>query len=276
MLNLKNTMPEPPHTQIAAPPAPKDFDSEVFFKGITWYQKWEVFAGIFTPGINPITQICDLMNLPADLSGRRVLDIGSANGCMSLECERRGAAEVIGLTPLDDPEWGYRQLHEAVGATRTHFRLGSVYDLDPGILGYFDTVLFCGVLYHLRYPMLAIDNIRRIATGEVFIETHVSDSGLAEGDKDIPLWRFYRFDELNGDHSNWFGPNCAAVLHAFESAGFCTKLLSSTGQRARFQAVVREGMPEFLNTPTCESGSYDVLISHLFGNKEAWRRPITT
>jgi tRNA (mo5U34)-methyltransferase len=147
------------------------------------------------------------MQLPADLSGRRILDIGSANGCMSLECERRGAAEVIGLTPLDSLDWGHRQLRDAVGATRTHFRLGSVYDLNPKILGHFDTVLFCGVLYHLRYPMLAIDNIRRVATNEVFIETHVSDEGLSQIDKDIPLWRFYRLNELNGDHSNWFGPN---------------------------------------------------------------------
>jgi hypothetical protein len=41
----------------------------------------------------------------------------------------------------------------------------------------------------------------------VFIETHVSDEGLTGTDKDIPLWRFYRLNELNGDHSNWFGPN---------------------------------------------------------------------
>lgn len=216
------------------------------------------------------------MHLPADLSGRRVLDIGSANGCMSLECERRGAAEVIGLTPLDTPDWGHRQLRDAVGATKTDFRLGSVYDLNPDVLGYFDTVLFSGVLYHLRYPMFAIDNIRRVATGEVFIETHVSDSELGPVDKDIPLWTFYRFDELNGDHSNWFGPNIAAVLQAFESAGFFTELLNSDGERARFHAVVREGMPEFLNIACHEAGSYEVLMNRLFGKREAWRRPPTT
>src|SRR5215470_18475856 len=89
--------PTPTHNRMTPPIAPKGFDPEAFFKGITWYQKWEVFDGIFTPGINPVSDICDLMQLPANLSGRRILDIGSANGCMSLECERRGAAEVIGL-----------------------------------------------------------------------------------------------------------------------------------------------------------------------------------
>jgi hypothetical protein len=128
-------------------------------------------------------------------------------------------------------------LREAVGATRTHLRLGSVYDLNPDLLGYFDTVPFCGVLYHLRYPMLAIDNIRRIATGEVFIETHISDEGLSPTDKDIPLWRFCRFDELNCDPSNWFGPNIAAVQQAFESAGFPRNSLIAAGGAADFMPL---------------------------------------
>ena len=263
----------PTHNSVRPPKAPEGFDPEQFFKGITWYQKWEVFDGIFTPGINPIQDICELMQLPADLTGRRVLDIGSANGCMSLECERRGAAEVIGLTPSDDWDWGHHQLREAVGATKTHFRPGSVYDLNPEVLGYFDTVLFCGVLYHLRYPMLAIDNIRRVATNHVFIETHISDEGLSQNNRDIPLWRFYRLDELNSDCSNWFGPNIAAVQHAFESAGFSTKFLNNSGGRARFHAVVQEGMPEFLNIACHEADSYGVLMDRLFGKKEAWRRP---
>lgn len=269
--------PEPPLTQkkvrITPPTAPQGFDPEAFFKGINWFQRWEVFDGIFTPGINPISNICDLMQLPADLSGRRILDIGSANGCMSLECERRGAAEVIGLTPLNGLDWGHHQLRDLVGATKTHFRLGSVYDLNPDILGYFDTVLFCGVLYHLRYPMLAIDNIRRVATNELFIETHLSADQSSQTNKDIPLWRFYRFDELNNDHSNWFGPNIAAVQQAFESAGFSTRLLNSNGTRGRFHAVVREDMPEFLNIACHEALSYDVLLERFFGSKEAWRRP---
>lgn len=265
---------ESPNIEPAAPPPPKDLDSEELFKDIHWYQKWEVFSGIFTPGINPIAQICDLMHLPADLSGRRVLDIGSANGCMSFECERRGAAEVIGLTPDNAPEWGYDKLREVLGSSHTNFRRGSVYSLDPNVLGYFDTVLFCGVLYHLRYPLLAIDNVRRVATSDVFVETHVSDYALPAGTNGIPLWKFYRFDELNNDHSNWFGPNATAVLEAFESAGFDIKLLSSSGHRARFKARVREGMPEFLNIPCSESARYDVLIRPLFGELDAWRRPI--
>ena len=79
-----------------------------------------------------------------------------------------------------------------------------------------------------------------------------------------------------GAYSNWFGPNISAVLQAFESAGFSTELANSDGERARFRAVVREGMPEFLNIRCREADSYDVVVNHLFGNREAWRRPKTT
>jgi hypothetical protein len=81
LLNLaKKAKPTLMRNEPRPPVAPKDFDPQVFFRDINWYQKWEMFSGIFTPGINPISDICELMNLPADLSGRRVLDIGSANG----------------------------------------------------------------------------------------------------------------------------------------------------------------------------------------------------
>src|SRR5260370_3426269 len=74
----------PSFERMRPPNAPKGFNPEAFFEGITWYQKWEVFDGIFTPGTNPVSDVCDLMQLPADLSGRRIMDIGSSHGCISL------------------------------------------------------------------------------------------------------------------------------------------------------------------------------------------------
>ena len=50
-------------------------------------------------------------------------------------------------------------------------QLGSVYSLDPNALGQFDIVLFLGVLYHLRYPLLAADKLRAVTSGELLIET---------------------------------------------------------------------------------------------------------
>jgi tRNA (mo5U34)-methyltransferase len=262
------------------PAAPPGFDHDRFFAGVYWHQRWQIFDGIYTPGKNPIDQMCADLELPEDLSGKRVLDIGAWNGCLSFECERRGAREVIALGPESPEVTGFSRLREALGSTRTHYLPGSAYDLNPEKLGYFDVVLFCGVLYHLRYPLLGIDNIRRVCTGEVFVETLVSDvqvllhepkglrkvllrqlsPPLAKGS----LWQFFRGDELHQDPSNWFAPNALAVQEAFASAGFDMQILKTDG-RATLRGRIRHGVPEFLTIGSGEGVYYDTLVSHLFG-----------
>ncbi|MBV8585174.1 MAG: DUF1698 domain-containing protein, partial [Verrucomicrobia bacterium] len=153
---------------------PSGFDAEKFLKGIYWHQTWEIFPGIQTPGRSPVETIAERVGLPSDLTGKRVLDIGAWNGCTSFECERRGAREVVALT-LEDPDSGFNQLKDLLKSERTTFVRGSIYNLDPRELGKFDVVLCFGVIYHLRYPVLGIDNMRRVATGELYVESHILD-----------------------------------------------------------------------------------------------------
>src|SRR5438067_5295547 len=225
--------------------------------------------------------MCADMELPEDLSGKRVLDIGAWNGCLSFECERRGAREVLALGPENPEATGFHRLRAALGSTRTRYQIGTVYDLNPERLGYFDVVLFCGVLYHLRYPLLGIDNIRRVCTGEVFVETLVADVQLLlhepKGLRKLilrmlspalaptALWQFFRGDELHQDASNWFAPSALAVRQAFESAGFDMQILKKES-RATLRGRVRPGVPEFLAIGSGEGIYYDPLISHLFGH----------
>jgi tRNA (mo5U34)-methyltransferase len=267
-----------------APTAPPGFDPRVAFDGIRWYQRWEVFDGIFTPGDHSIADMCDDLELPADLSGRRVLDIGAWDGAVSFECERRGAREVVAVGPEDPAQSGFSRLRDVVGSTRTVYRVGSVYDLDPTVLGRFDLVVFCGVLYHLRYPLLGIDNLRRVASGDVLVETYVTDQprgvyswlrrGATAVDRRAPLWLFFRGEELGGDASNWFGPNVEAVEQAFESAGFSIRRLRlGTGarrSRATFAARVRPGCPEFLVNGSTEGAYFDTVVGRLLGTRSEW------
>jgi tRNA (mo5U34)-methyltransferase len=262
------------------PRAPTGFSAEKFFEGIYWHQRWQIFEGIFTPGVNPIAEMCDNLNLPRDLSGKRVLDIGAWNGCVSFECERRGAREVIALGPENPQDTGFYKIRAAIGSTKTSYVPGSIYDLNPDKLGYFDVVLCCGVLYHLRYPQLGIDNLRRICTGEVYVETFVIDNEvLLKDPKGIqkkamneiapsllgtPMWQFYQLDELEKDFSNWFGPNSLAVVQAFESAGFEARLTTLNHSRGTFYAKARKGKPEFLTMRCGEGVYYDLLVRHLF------------
>jgi tRNA (mo5U34)-methyltransferase len=211
-----------------------------------------------------------------------VLDIGAWDGCLSFECERRGAAEVVALGPEDPERTGFSKIHDLI-SSRVQYRYGSVYDLNPDELGTFDIVMFCGVLYHLRYPLLGIDNLRRVCRGDVYAETYVCDTEVMRGHghrikswlmrrlspwlTTSPLWMFYRKDELCQDHSNWFGPTAHAVVEAFESAGFDARCVRTWGDRAGFRARVRAGKPEFLSESSGEGFYYDVLVRHLFGNK---------
>lgn len=262
-------------------PAPDGFDLKSFCKDIFWHQTWELFARQFTPGANPIESMCNDLHLPRDLSGKTVLDIGAWNGCLSFECERRGAREVVAISPENPNQTGFNKIRDIIGSERVRYVRGSVYDLNPRKLGTFDIVLFCGVLYHLRYPLLGIDNIRKVCKGEVFVETHLCDNQfiLPDGKRglksvqlhamspellNVPVWQFYRRDELNKDESNWFGPNAEAVIQAFESAGFATRVLSKN-RRGTFHGVVKPGMPEFLGKTNIDGSCEDFVACHLQG-----------
>jgi tRNA (mo5U34)-methyltransferase len=261
------------------PAAPPGFDPESFFQDSIWHQKWQIFDGIFTPGVNPIEDICTHIALPQNLSGKRVLDIGAWNGCLSYECERRGANEVVALGPENPEHTGFHKIGKAIGSKRTYYVPGSIYDLDPDKLGYFDVVICAGVLYHLRYPLLGLDNVRRVCTGEAYFETFALDNEVivpgSDGIRkiplknfdpallDIPLWQFFRRDELHNDDSNWFGPNVTAVKQALQSAGFTVEHARLNGPRAFFRTKVAPGVPEFLAIGSGEGVYYEVLVRHL-------------
>jgi tRNA (mo5U34)-methyltransferase len=231
------------------PRAPVGVDCGAVFQQIpAWHQRWEIFQGVFTPGRNPVSDLLNGVGLPQDLRGRKVLDVGAFNCCFSFECERRGAAEVVAMDLQDPRDLGFIALSKLLGS-RVRFEQGSVYNLNQASLGEFDVVLFFGVLYHLRYPLLALDQLRKVTKGTLFLETLVIDNRFIEGGRDfqaianyhpaltrVALWQFYKGAELANDHSNWFGPNICAVLQGLESAGFAPRLHSSWGDRAGFQA----------------------------------------
>ncbi len=263
-------------TNDRVPPVPPDFQYERLVRGAsTWHQRWQVFRGVYTPGINPIEQMLDELQVPADMTGLRVLDIGSWNGCASFECERRGAAEVLAIGPENPHLSGFNLLRDLLGSTRTRYEYGTCYHLDPEKIGTFDVVLFCGVLYHLRYPLLGLDNVRRVCRGEIYVETYVSDTALTQATNGaashLPLWQFYRGGELHGDESNWFGPTACAVAQALESAGFSVQHARRwLPHRAALRASVRIGLPEFLTIRAGEGAYYDAISQPLFGPIETW------
>jgi tRNA (mo5U34)-methyltransferase len=187
-----------------------------------WFLKMELPGGLVTPGwSDPRVDKLPHYGLPADMTGMRVLDIGHAEGFFSFEAERRGAEEVVGIENYPPMARKFEICRAALGS-RARSHLTSVYDLSPKTFGTFDLVMFFGVLYHLRHPLLALEKINSVCSGTVLMQTDVSKNRSEE-----PMAEFHPFGITSGPPENpsrdptcfWF-PNIAACAAMLEHAGF--------------------------------------------------------
>lgn len=151
--------------------------------GRSCYHKYEVEPGFFTPGqfldVEP-KRCLDELGVPQNLVGRRALDIGAWDGPYTFELERRGA-QVTALDIQDPDITVFNAVKEIKNSSATFVR-GGVYDALPETLGTFDLVLFAGVYYHLKNPVLSLQRIRRLLKdgGILFIEGASATDYLAE------------------------------------------------------------------------------------------------
>jgi tRNA (mo5U34)-methyltransferase len=177
--------------------------------------------------------------IPANLSGKTVLDIGCNAGFYSLEMKRRGAGRVIGIDRDDHYLEQARFATMTLGLGDIEFRNLSVYDVAA--LGErFDLVIFMGLLYHLRHPLLALDLIREHVAGELMLfqtmQQGSSDILLVPEDHPFhlpgttkapryfndPGYPKMHFIEraFAHDWTNWWTPNAACSQAMLRAAGF--------------------------------------------------------
>lgn len=170
--------------------------------------------------------------IAADLSGWSALDIGCNAGFYSFELARRGA-EVTAIDIdehyLQQGRWAAREFGLQ---DRVRFLQHSVYALAHW-REQFDLVLFLGVLYHLRHPLLALDILRGITRRQMMLQTLTMPGKTAHAppaDADLldrsymlrPGWPKMAFIEraLAGDPTNWWAPDHACVEAMLRAAGF--------------------------------------------------------
>ena len=170
--------------------------------------------------------------LPSDLTGKSVLDIGCNGGFYSIELKKRGASRVLAI----DPDTRYlNQARFAAEVYQLDIEFESISVYDVGSLGEkFDIVLFMGVLYHLRYPLLALDLLARHVAKDILVF-----QTLTRGNESVePLKGDYPFSETeifnrpafpvlhfieksySADPTNWWIPNRACSEAMLRSAGF--------------------------------------------------------
>ncbi|MEA2841864.1 MAG: tRNA (mo5U34)-methyltransferase [Methylobacteriaceae bacterium] len=170
--------------------------------------------------------------LPVDLSGKSVLDIGCNGGFYSIEMKRRGARRVVGID--HDPDY-LAQARFAADVLRLDIEFHQLSVFDVALLGErFDVVIFMGVLYHLRHPLLALDLIRAHAADDmlIFQSMQRGSKDIAEFADDYPITEIGIFDQPDypklhfienryaHDPTNWFVPNRAGAEAMLRSAGF--------------------------------------------------------
>ena len=171
-------------------------------------------------------------SIPADLRGKTVLDIGCNGGFYSIEMKRRGADRVLAIDSDEDYLAQARFAAEVLGA-EVEFRRMSVYDV-ASIGEKFDLVLFMGVVYHLRYPLLALDLVREHVSRDLLVFQSLlrGSNAVHRLEPDYPFEETRIFDQPGfprlhfvedryaGDPTNWWIPNIACAEAMLRSAGF--------------------------------------------------------
>lgn len=142
----------------------------------SWYHTIELTSSIRTPGLIslwPIQEVPLQVLRMLELQDGKILDIGCRDGLFSFEAERLGAKEVIGID--NDISKGAVEFLIPYFESKVKMYELNLFDLKPETFGTFDLVIFCGVLYHLRYPFWALKIIRDILNpgGTIIIETGV-------------------------------------------------------------------------------------------------------
>jgi tRNA (mo5U34)-methyltransferase len=202
-----------------------------------WYHTIDIAPGVTTPGWFDLRPVLDQMPWP-DVRGKRCLDIGTFDGFLAFEMERRGASEVVAVDVEDHLAWdwppdyratdlprdpgfsgppkgdGFRLAAELMGS-KVDWRPLSVYDLDPGTIGTFDVVMMGTLLIHLRDPVRALEAVRSVTSG-YFLSSDQIELRQTLLNRRRPLYT------LNGSGGmcQWFNFNAAGHERLVYAAGF--------------------------------------------------------
>lgn len=186
-----------------------------------WRHRIPLDDGRFTPGMTSPSH-WEALGLPEDMSGKSFLDIGAFDGLHSFEAEARGAERVLATDVWDDAEYddewwkSLRPGRKGFDLVRNYKdsdvegRTIPVEDISPETVGTFDVVLAAGLVYHVKEPYSAIENIVSVADDVAVIE-----SALMHEDNSKPYMRF----DKTSERSDWWSPNLKCLEEMTRQAG---------------------------------------------------------
>jgi tRNA (mo5U34)-methyltransferase len=186
-----------------------------------WWHSFELPDGTVIQGVCDVPGLKNRIGqfpIPEDLRGKRVLDIGAWDGWFSFEMERRGA-EVLAIDNWDNPLFHQAR---AMLNSRVEYRQIDMYDLTPERVGRFDIVLFLGVLYHLKHPLLALERVCALTSELAAVDSFILRESHRQGESvdQRPVMEFYETNEFGGQTDNWVAPSLACLAAFCRTAGF--------------------------------------------------------
>jgi tRNA (mo5U34)-methyltransferase len=185
-----------------------------------WVHAIDLGRGVLTPGEwgPPPRFLLDALD-DINFRGKKVLDIGCWDGVWSFEAEKRGAAEVFATDYLphrgNQGQRTFQLAHRILESRVKYFPDLSVYDVARLGISDFDVILFCGVYYHLKHPLLALARLRRVVRegGLIIVEGETIPS--AEN-----IAQFHYHEHYKNDESNWWIPTIRCLREWIECSFF--------------------------------------------------------
>lgn len=185
-----------------------------------WMHTIDLGQGVVTPGRWPVNRNVLSVYDRINFKGKKVLDLGTCNGLWSFEAERRGASEVYSVDYLTHVGYwckpAYMLAHEVLGSRAIYNPDINVYDVEQLGVTDFDVVVFSGLYYHLKHPVLALSILRRVMKegGHIVIE------GPIYPDERRSYSSFHYRDLLFDDKSNWCVPTLRCLRDWVECSFF--------------------------------------------------------
>jgi len=240
MMDATPSLPAPPpgaQDLVASPATASASLREAIDSNPLWYHTIDLAPDLATPGYFDLCPVVDTLPWP-DVRGKRCLDVGTYDGFLAFELERRGAAEVVALDIPDHEDWdwppeirapgseylasvagpqkgaGFRIAREALHSSVEKVDM-NVYALGPERLGTFDVVVCGSLLLHLRDPLRALEAIRSVCSGE-FMSSEQIDLWLSVRHPRRAVARLH----CPSEEMHWSVPNVAGHKRMVYAAGF--------------------------------------------------------
>lgn len=192
-----------------------------------WYHRFEIFPGLTTPGVYDPSGTLEKLNLPADMSGMRVLEIGPADGYFTKKMTARGA-DVTAVDYAAKDFYGFAIMERLAGRPFT-FINANIYDLGGLGLKPFDLVICLGVLYHLPDMLRALWTLRSLVGEKFILETAISLKHQEE-----PFAEYRPGISENGDYTNFWSPNPLCCEKMLKDCAFIVDDIWLNGDRGMF------------------------------------------